>query len=127
MPDEYNGLPLTAQYVERDFLHLYTVNNTKLTAYVWKNDILNAVWAETGITIRELKSPCRTKPIVHARWLAIYLLIELKKYSYSKTGRLLNRHHTTIMHGYWKAVRLNMVRDSFAAQVDKITKQLGAA
>lgn len=55
-----------------------------------------------GVTLAELQSPLRFKPIVRARW-------ELMARAYSETGasfpvigRFLNRDHTTVMHGVLK-------------------------
>lgn len=54
------------------------------------------------VTLAELQSPLRYKPIVRARW-------ELMARAYSETGasfpaigRFLNRDHTTVMHGVLK-------------------------
>ena len=52
----------------------------------------------TGIGLADLLSRSRTGPVVYARQLAAYSIRKLTNLSYPKIGRLLNRHHSTIMY-----------------------------
>jgi chromosomal replication initiator protein len=66
---------------------------------VTPNAILQAVARYFGVTIDELKSKARHKQIVVPRQIAMYLLCEDAHLSTPEAGRLLQRDHTTVLHG----------------------------
>ena len=73
--------------------------------------ILNSVAATTGISIAEIKGDKRTRPVVQARHLAMYLARELTDTSLPKIGeRFGGRDHTTVMHGV-KSIDRQMAED----------------
>jgi len=73
--------------------------------------ILNSVAGTTGISIAEIKGDKRTRPIVQARHLAMYLARELTDTSLPKIGeRFGGRDHTTVMHGV-KSIAKQMAED----------------
>ena len=41
----------------------------------------------------------RSKTIVRARWMAASLIREYTQFSYPEIGELLEKHHSSIMHG----------------------------
>jgi chromosomal replication initiator protein len=74
------------------------------------NAILNSVARFFGVKIDELKGRARHKQIVVPRQIAMYLLCEDAHLSTPEVGRLLNRDHTTVMHGM-KQIANDIARD----------------
>jgi chromosomal replication initiator protein len=74
------------------------------------NAILLAVARFYGIKIDDLKGKSRHKQIVAPRHIAMYLLREDGHLSTPEVGRLLNRDHTTVLHGI-KQVASDIARD----------------
>jgi chromosomal replication initiator protein len=61
--------------------------------------VLTAVSRFFGVKIDDLKGKARHKQIVAPRHIAMYLLREDAHLSTPEAGRLLNRDHTTVLHG----------------------------
>jgi chromosomal replication initiator protein len=72
--------------------------------------ILTAVARYFGVNADELKGKARHKQIVAPRHIAMYLLREDGHLSTPEVGRLLNRDHTTVLHGM-KQVASDIARD----------------
>jgi chromosomal replication initiator protein len=72
--------------------------------------ILTAVARYFGIKADDLKGKARHKQIVGPRQVAMYLLREDGHLSTPEVGRLLNRDHTTVLHGM-KQVANDIARD----------------
>lgn len=72
--------------------------------------ILLAVGRYYGINADELKGRSRHKQIVEPRHIAMYLLREDAHLSTPEIGRLLNRDHTTVLHGL-KQIGADIARD----------------
>ncbi|MGI9148866.1 MAG: chromosomal replication initiator protein DnaA [Chloroflexota bacterium] len=72
--------------------------------------ILTAVARYFGIKADDLKGKARHKQIVGPRHLAMYLLREDGHLSTPEVGRLLNRDHTTVLHGM-KQIAIDIARD----------------
>jgi chromosomal replication initiator protein len=63
------------------------------------NTILQAVAEQFGTTVEMLKHETRVSGIVRARQVAMYLLRRDAELSTTEVGALLNRDHTTVIHG----------------------------
>jgi chromosomal replication initiator protein len=72
--------------------------------------ILTAVARYFGVKTDDLKGKARNKQIVVPRHIAMYLLREDGHLSTPEVGRLLNRDHTTVLHGM-KQVAGDIARD----------------
>jgi chromosomal replication initiator protein len=72
--------------------------------------VLQAVARYFGVSVDELKSKARHKTIVVPRQIAMYLLCEDAHLSTPEAGRLLNRDHTTVLHGM-KLVAMDIERE----------------
>jgi chromosomal replication initiator protein len=72
--------------------------------------ILTAVARYFGVKTDDLKGKARHKQIVVPRHIAMYLLREDGHMSTPEVGRLLNRDHTTVLHGM-KQVAGDIARD----------------
>ena len=66
--------------------------------------ILTAVARYFGVKTDDLKGRARNKQIVVPRHIAMYLLREDAHLSSPEIGRLLNRDHTTVLHGLKQVV-----------------------
>jgi len=51
-----------------------------------------------GYSLTELRGPCREQRLAQVRWIAAAALRD-RNLSLPRIGRVLNRHHTTILHG----------------------------
>lgn len=51
-----------------------------------------------GVSIENLLSPKRHKPLVYARCVITYILYSLEGFTYQEIGDLLQRCHATIIH-----------------------------
>ena len=60
--------------------------------------IIEAVAAETGVEIFEIKGPVQGQPIVLARHIAAHLAVKHTGLSLPQIGRALNRDHSTVLY-----------------------------
>jgi chromosomal replication initiator protein len=74
------------------------------------NAVLTAITRYFGVKVDDLKGRSRHKQIVTPRQIAMYLLCEDAHLSTPEVGRLMNRDHTTVMHGF-KQVANDIARD----------------
>jgi len=65
--------------------------------------IIETTAASYGFSVDALVGPSRTRPLVTARQVAMYLTRELTDYSYPAIGRVFGkRDHTTVIHAVEK-------------------------
>lgn len=81
---------------ERSILNAFGPN--RISAY----RVIDAVAKEYGFTRDDLIDYGRTKNIVRCRQMAMYAARKLTNMTLPQIGRLLNRDHTTIIHGIEK-------------------------
>lgn len=77
-----------------------------------------------GITVKDLKGRCRTRAIVEARQVAMYLLRLYTDLSLIKIGKWFNRDHTTVLHGIQTVENLMHTDQKFKDLVQGIEKRL---
>lgn len=110
-------LPL-AELVLKD---LITDDDGEITAAT----ILGQTAAYFDISLDELKSKSRTRTLVTARQIAMYLLRELTDMSLPKIGQELGgRDHTTVMHADRKIRTLMAERRQIFNQVTELTNRI---
>lgn len=63
------------------------------------SEIIQVVAEIFGISYRTLLSARRGRPIIRARWAAMYTVARLTRLSYPQMGISFGRDHTTVMHG----------------------------
>jgi chromosomal replication initiator protein len=98
--------------------------NTRITC----ETVLTAVSERTGISIFEIKSDKRTRNIVRARHIVMYLTRELTDLSLPKIGeRLGGRDHTTVLHGVDKVTRVMHEDRELYDLVQELTATLKSA
>ncbi|MDI3329818.1 MAG: chromosomal replication initiator protein DnaA [Micrococcus sp.] len=87
--------------------------------------ILNETAAYFNLTMDELTSKSRTRTLVTARQIAMYLLRELTEMSLPKIGQELGgRDHTTVIHADRKIRELMAERRTIYNQVTELTNRI---
>lgn len=87
--------------------------------------ILEASAKAYGLSIDALCGPLRTRPLVTARQVAMYLVRNLTDYSYPAIGRLFgNRDHTTVIHAVEKITAQMKERRQIYEQVTDLIHQI---
>ena len=69
--------------------------------------VISAVAKYYGVSLRDLAAFRRTRNVVRARQVAMYLAKSLTKHSLSAIGRVFERNHTTVLHA---VRRIDMLR-----------------
>jgi chromosomal replication initiator protein len=89
--------------------------------------ILDATAASYGFSIEAICGPSRTRPLVTARQVAMYLVRNLTDYSYPAIARVFgNRDHTTVIHAVDKIEGQMQQRRQIYEQVTELTQQVRA-
>lgn len=87
--------------------------------------ILEATAASYGFTIEALCGPSRTRPLVTARQVAMYLVRNLTDYSYPAIAKVFGgRDHTTVIHAVEKISKQMRERRQIYEQVTELTLQI---
>ncbi len=87
--------------------------------------ILEATAASYGFSIEAICGPSRTRPLVTARQVAMYLVRELTDYSYPAIARVFGgRDHTTVIHAVDKITTQMKERRQIYDQVTEIRSQI---
>ena len=89
--------------------------------------ILEATAASYGFSVEALCGPSRTRPLVTARQVAMYLTRELTDYSYPAIGRVFGkRDHTTVIHAVDKIAGQMQERRQIYEQVTELIQKIRA-
>jgi chromosomal replication initiator protein len=89
--------------------------------------ILDATAASYGFSIEAICGPSRTRPLVTARQVAMYLTRELTDYSYPAIGRVFGkRDHTTVIHAVDKIAGQMQERRQIYEQVTELIQKIRA-
>lgn len=80
-----------------------------------------------GLKAHAIMSKRRTADVVQARQVVMYLIRTRLKLSYPRIGEILDRDHSSVMHGY-KKIQADMTEGSDCAGfISDITAILGPA
>ena len=89
--------------------------------------ILDATAMSYGFSIDAICGPSRTRPLVTARQVAMYLTRQLTDYSYPAIGRVFGkRDHTTVIHAVDKITGQMQERRQIYEQVTELIQQIRA-
>jgi chromosomal replication initiator protein len=89
--------------------------------------ILETTAASYGFSVDALCGPSRTRPLVTARQVAMYLTRELTDYSYPAIGRIFGkRDHTTVIHAVDKIAGQMQERRQIYEQVTELIQKIRA-
>ncbi len=114
--------PISLELAERVLADIVTtVEPRRITPQM----ILEATAASYGFTIDALCGPSRTRPLVTARQVAMYLVRNLTDYSYPAIARVFGgRDHTTVIHAVDKITTNMKERRQLYEQVTELTVQI---
>jgi chromosomal replication initiator protein len=89
--------------------------------------ILDTVSTTYGFSVEALTGPSRTRPLVTARQVAMYLTRQLTDYSYPAIGRVFGkRDHTTVIHAVDKITGQMQERRQIYDQVTELIQKIRA-
>jgi chromosomal replication initiator protein len=89
--------------------------------------ILDTTAAAYGFSVEALIGPSRTRPLVTARQVAMYLTRDLTDYSYPAIGRVFGkRDHTTVIHAVDKIAGQMQERRQIYDQVTELIQKIRA-
>jgi chromosomal replication initiator protein len=89
--------------------------------------ILDTTAAAYGFSVEALIGPSRTRPLVTARQVAMYLTRDLTDYSYPAIGRVFGkRDHTTVIHAVDKIAGQMQERRQIYDQVTELIQNIRA-
>jgi chromosomal replication initiator protein len=89
--------------------------------------ILDATSASYGFSVEAICGPSRTRPLVTARQVAMYLTRQLTDYSYPAIGRVFGkRDHTTVIHAVDKITGQMQERRQIYEQVTELIQKIRA-
>ncbi len=89
--------------------------------------ILETTSAAYGFSVEAICGPSRTRPLVTARQVAMYLTRELTDYSYPAIGRVFGkRDHTTVIHAVDKIAGQMQERRQIYEQVTELIQKIRA-
>ena len=119
-----NGVPLDLQMAEDVLGDLITAKAPRqITAKV----VIDATADMFGISVDELCGKSRSRPLVTARQVAMYVLREMTDFSYPAIGRAFgDRDHTTVMHAVSKISDLMRERRTIYEQVTELMHRIKA-
>lgn len=104
--DEFEAMEGFDQHVaERALQQVRTPEATTPAAQWDAAAIVLQVAEHYGCTAEELFKEERTEKIAYARHLAMYRLREELGFTFAQIGKLFNRHHSSVIHGYYRIKR----------------------
>ncbi len=86
--------------------------------------ILNRVAEKYEVTVESIKGTRRTKNIMQARHVAIYLIRTMTDMSFPQLGRMFDKDHATVMSSYNKIVNEIKKEDPFALEIREMERQI---
>jgi len=117
-----NQTTVTLDLAEEVLGHLFPSSGVEP---VRTDTILHEVAAYFGVTVDDLKSQNRSKPIVSARQIAMYLLRDLTELSLPKIGQVFGgRDHTTVLHAHQKMVSQLSEKRQIYYQIQDLTSRI---
>ncbi len=114
--------PLTLDKAER---HLHDILGDRQPRPITPQVILEATAEMFSFSVEELQGKSRTRPLVIARQIAMYVFRELTDLSYPAIGREFGgRDHTTVIHAVEKITALMRERRHIYEQVSELVQQI---
>ena len=113
--------PAMAEFVLKD---LFPIGREREVSV---QDIMDEVAAYFSVSVEDLCSPSRSRQLVNARQIAMYLTRELTELSLPRIGKAFgNRDHSTVMHANQKIANLMQEQRSVYDQVQELTNRVTA-
>jgi chromosomal replication initiator protein len=116
---DLTGHPITPELAEQALADLLPQAESEIPPQL----ILDQTAKYYGLSIDDLTSPSRSRPLTTARHVAMYLLRECTALSYVKIGELFGgRDHTTVLHGVTKIDKNMRDREPVYRQVQDLSR-----
>jgi chromosomal replication initiator protein len=116
-----HDVPVTMAIAEEQLRHLISAEARQLTPRM----ILDATADMFGMTVEDLVSKSRSRPLVNARQISMYVFRQMTDFSYPAIGREFgNRDHTTVIHAVDKISTLMKQKRSIFDQVTSLMQRL---
>lgn len=103
------------------------IEKVEVKKYPSLEAIIKAVALYYNVSRIDILSPRREAALVYARHVVCYLARELTLLAYPTIGRLLNRDHTSVLHGAQKITRLRLTDEKLAQDLLNLRSLLGDA
>ncbi|MGH9190796.1 MAG: chromosomal replication initiator protein DnaA [Acidimicrobiales bacterium] len=117
-----NHVELTPQMAERVLVDLISANEPR---QVTPKIVLEATAEMFGLSIDDLCGKSRSRPLVTARQVAMYVLRQMTSFSYPAIGREFGgRDHTTVIHAVTKIEGLMRERRAIYDQVHSLMSRI---
>ncbi|MGH2757942.1 MAG: chromosomal replication initiator protein DnaA [Actinomycetota bacterium] len=117
-----NQTTATLDLAEEVLSHLFPASSAEP---VRTDSILAETAAYFGVTTDDLRSQNRSRPIVQARQMAMYLVRDLTDLSLPKIGEVFGgRDHTTVLHACQKVVRQLSEKRQVYHQIQDLTTRI---
>ena len=117
-----SGEPITTEMAARC---LSDIVSEELPLSVKIQKVLHEVSVKYGIDENDIKSPKRTKELVWARHVAVYILRKKTNMSLPEIGAELGgRHHTTILSSYNTVENEIKENPPFAAEINELMNEI---
>ena len=117
-----NAEPVSLDLAERVLSDIVSTDQPRA---ITPQMILDATAASYGFSVDALCGPSRTRPLVTARQVAMYLVRNLTDYSYPAIARVFGgRDHTTVIHAVEKITTQMKERRQIYEQVTELTLQI---
>ncbi|MDQ6927977.1 MAG: chromosomal replication initiator protein DnaA [Actinomycetota bacterium] len=118
-----NGSPVTLDIAQEQLSDLISAESRQLTPRI----ILDATAEMFGLGVDELCGKSRSRPLVTARQIGMYVFRHMTDFSYPAIGREFGgRDHTTVMHAVDKIATLMKERRTIYDQVMRLMQILGS-
>jgi hypothetical protein len=86
--------------------------------------VVSAVAKYYGVSLRDLVSFRRTTELIRPRQVAMYLAKQLTKHSLPTIGRVLDRDHTTVLHGCRRIATLRRQDKGLDGEITALVERL---
>ncbi len=118
-----HDVPVTLAIAEEQLHHLISAEARQLTPRM----ILDTTAEMFGMTIEDLTGKSRSRPLVTARQISMYVFRQMTDFSYPAIGREFGgRDHTTVIHAVDKIGTLMKQRRAIFDQVTALMQRLGS-
>jgi chromosomal replication initiator protein len=118
---DLTGQPITPELAEHALEDLLPQADAEIPASL----ILEETARYFGLSVEDLVSPSRSRPLTTARHVAMYLLRECTAMSYVRIGELFGgRDHTTVLHGVTKIAKNMRDREPIYRHVQELSRSI---
>ena len=104
------GKPITLQ-LANEVLERHYIDEKRVPVVLSEQAVLQAVCQRFGISIQDILGKQRSREVLMARQIAMYLLREKTGLSLQQIGQMFGKNHSTVLHAY-NRVKTTLHKDS---------------